>query len=88
MNASKITLLKHDGVQFDDQIVYLTGHAYIDCQFNQCTIILRDGYVHLEKCVFSSCVWHIDYIVHDESQADVLLKLLTEHVKTGLPKSP
>lgn len=60
---TQIQLTKHEGEQFDAQTVYASGHAYIKCKLERCTIIIRNAPTHFEDCAFANCNWHFDYDV-------------------------
>ena len=57
-------LTKHDAVTFTNQTVYISGQAFIRCNFVGCTLVLRgDTVYHLEECSFDRCNWHIDCVM-------------------------
>ena len=56
-------LTKHEGETFQNQTVYISGQAFIRCQFVACTLILRETVYHLEGCVFERCNWHVDWVL-------------------------
>jgi hypothetical protein len=56
-------LTKHEGETFHNQTVYISGQAFIRCQFIACTLILRETVYHLEGCVFERCNWHVDWVL-------------------------
>ena len=57
-------LTKHDNVSFTNQTVYISGQAFIRCNFVACTLVLRGETVyHLEECSFDRCNWHIDTVM-------------------------
>ena len=57
-------LTKHDNVTFTNQTVYISGQAFIRCNFIACTLVLRGETVyHLEECSFDRCNWHIDTVM-------------------------
>jgi hypothetical protein len=59
-------LLRHDNIAFEDEVVLVTGHAYFNCVFTRCTLIVRSlSDTHLENCRFNGCVWHLDVLVYD-----------------------
>jgi hypothetical protein len=59
-------LLRHDNIAFDDEMVLLTGHAYFNCVFTRCTLVVKSlGDTHLENCRFQGCVWHLDLLIFD-----------------------
>ena len=40
-------LTKHEGETFQNQTVYISGQAFINCTFIACTLILRETIYHL-----------------------------------------
>ena len=56
-------LTKHEGETFLNQTVYISGQAFIRCQFVACTLVLRETVYHLEGCSFERCNWHIDRVL-------------------------
>ena len=66
MNTTKTTpprqlvLVKHEKTTFEDQTVYLTGHAFIDCRFLRCTVVNAGTPYHVEGCTFEACNFRIE----------------------------
>ncbi len=56
-------LTKHEGENFRDQTMYISGQAFIRCQFVGCTLVLRETVYHLEGCTFERCNWHVDWVL-------------------------
>jgi hypothetical protein len=56
-------LTKHDNRTFENQTVYISGQAFINCKFIGCTLILRETIYHLEQCSFERCNWHVDWVL-------------------------
>ena len=56
-------LTKHEGETFLNQTVYISGQAFIRCQFVACTLVLRETTYHLEACTFERCNWHVDWVL-------------------------
>ena len=56
-------LTKHDNVTFTNQTVYISGQAFIRCNFVACTLVLRETVYHLEGCTFERCNWHVDWVL-------------------------
>src|SRR5687768_7063433 len=56
-------LTKHDGETFRNQTVYISGQAFIRCNFVACTLVLRETVYHLEGCTFERCNWHVDWVL-------------------------
>jgi hypothetical protein len=56
-------LTKHEGETFHNQTVYISGQAFIRCNFVACTLVLRETVYHLEACTFERCNWHVDWVL-------------------------
>lgn len=56
-------LTKHEGETFLNQTVYISGQAFVRCNFVACTLILRETVYHLEGCTFERCNWHVDWVL-------------------------
>src|SRR5881397_1476043 len=56
-------LTKHEGETFLNQTVYISGQAFIRCNFVACTLVLRETVYHLEDCSFDRCNWHVDCVL-------------------------
>src|SRR5690349_7522236 len=56
-------LTKHEGETFLNQTVYISGQAFVKCNFVACTLILRETIYHLEGCSFERCNWHVDWVL-------------------------
>jgi len=56
-------LTKHEGVTFQNQTVYISGQAFVRCNFVACTLILRETVYYLEGCTFERCNWHVDWVL-------------------------
>lgn len=56
-------LTKHDGETFTNQTVYISGQAFVRCNFIACTLVLRETVYHLEECTFERCNWHVDWVL-------------------------
>jgi hypothetical protein len=56
-------LTKHEGETFQNQTVYISGQAFINCTFIACTLILRETVYHLQNCSFERCNWHVDWVL-------------------------
>ena len=56
-------LTKHEGQEFRNQTIYISGQAFIRCQFIGCTLVLRETVYHLEGCTFERCNWHVDWVL-------------------------
>jgi hypothetical protein len=79
-------LTKHDNVTFTNQTIYISGQAFIRCNFVACTLVLRGETVyHLEECSFDRCNWHIDTLMLWGSGESVRqVKAIVELLEAGL----
>jgi hypothetical protein len=48
-------LTKFEGAKFEGQTVYLTGQAFIRCEFQRCTLVYAGNAFHLESCSIIEC---------------------------------
>ncbi len=80
-------LLGHDSVIFEDQTVYLSGNAYLNCEFRRCVLVVIGApNTALNKCTFSACIWHLNTLLHDESQVTELIRLLNDIAMKCIPR--
>lgn len=56
-------LTKHEGVRFQNQTVYISGQAFVNCTFVDCTLVLRETVYYLKDCTFDRCNWHVDMVL-------------------------
>jgi hypothetical protein len=56
-------LTKHENKTFENQTVYISGQAFINCKFIACTLVLRETIYHLDQCTFERCNWHVDWVL-------------------------
>ena len=78
-------LTKHEGQEFINQTVYISGQAFVRCTFIGCTLVLRESIYHMEGCTFERCNWHIDRVLM-WGNADSLreIKTLVEMIEKAL----
>ncbi len=82
-------LTKHEGETFRNQTVYISGQAFVRCQFVACTLILRETVYHLEGCSFERCNWHVDWVLmwgSPESLRDI--KALVNMIEEAQKQNP
>ena len=53
-------LTKNENRTFQNQTIYISGQAFINCTFTNCTLVLRETIYHLDRCTFERCNWHVD----------------------------
>ena len=80
--------LVHEGIVFEDATVYVTGNAFFDCTFLRCTLVFRGFPIIASNCKFSSCIWHIDWLIHDHQQWNEFEETLIPMIAKSLPHAP
>lgn len=87
MSEQHTVLLKHEGIEFKDAVIYMSGHAYIGCTFERCTMVYRYPAAGLmTECQFNGCNWEINASVHDRKQAEAVIESLNSWVYPSLPR--
>jgi hypothetical protein len=61
--TTHMLLTKHENETFLNQTVYISGQAFVRCNFIACTLVLRETVYHLEGCTFERCNWHVDWVL-------------------------
>jgi len=56
-------LTKNENRTFQNQTIYISGQAFINCTFTDCTLVLRETIYHLDRCTFERCNWHVDRVL-------------------------
>ena len=78
-------LTKHEGQTFEGKTVYLSGQAFVRCNFVGCTLVLRETVYHLDACTFDRCNWHVDcLLLWGSTQGVGALKDLIALIEQGL----
>ncbi len=82
-------LTKHEGETFQNQTVYISGQAFINCTFIACTLILRETIYHLQNCSFERCNWHVDWVLMWGSPESVReIKALVSMIEQAQQQNP
>src|ERR1700761_7657762 len=86
-------LTKHEGETFLNQTVYISGQAFIRCNFVACTLVLRETVYRLEGCAFERCNWHVDWLLmwgSPESLREIkaLVQMIEQAQAQQLPSDP
>jgi hypothetical protein len=86
-------LTKHEGETFINQTVYISGQAFVRCNFVACTLVLRETVYHLEGCAFERCNWHVDWVLmwgSPESLREIkaLVQMIEQAQQQTLPADP
>ena len=51
----------HRNRNFIGQTMHLAGHAFIDCAFDSCTLVLTNGPVFTQNVRFHRCNFRLEY---------------------------
>lgn len=72
-------LTKHENLNFSDEVLYLSGHAYLGCTFERCTLFVTNTPFYIEGCTFSSCNWRleVDLLWGDEDTRTTIRQILS-----------
>jgi hypothetical protein len=82
-------LTKHENESFENQTVYISGQAFIDCTFRACTLVLRETLYHVERCSFDRCNWHVDWVLMWGSPESLReIKGLIKMIEDAQPQQP
>jgi hypothetical protein len=77
-------LTKHEGETFTSQTVYISGQAFVRCNFVACTLVLRETIYYMEGCTFERCNWHLDCILPwDSREAVNAVQVIMDLVRQG-----
>jgi hypothetical protein len=77
-------LTKHEGVKFQNQTVYISGQAFVNCTFTDCTLVLRETIYYLKDCTFDRCNWHVDWVLMwGAPESIVQLKALCDRIEAA-----
>lgn len=57
----QISLTKHEKKTFDSQTIHISGQAFVNCVFKNCTLIVTNVAMVLHSCAFDKCNWSLDY---------------------------
>lgn len=81
-------LTKHEGVMFENETVFVSGQAFVRCNFVACTLVLRETMYHMDACSFDRCNWHVDMLLLWANPGGVnALKALTLLLDQGLQQT-
>src|SRR5881398_1943548 len=82
-------LTKHENETFLNQTVYISGQAFVRCNFIACTLVLRETVYHLEGCTFERCNWHVDWVLMWGSPESLReIKALVSMIEQSQQQSP
>jgi hypothetical protein len=79
------SLMRRDNIVFRDQTVYMAGHAFVNCTFEHCTIVVRESTGVLDNCTFNHCVWHLDLFIGDRERFQALVSNIGPILLNSLP---
>ena len=54
-------LTMHHGRTFTGQTMHLAGHAFVECSFDSCTLVLTNGPVYTQNVRFQNCNFRLEY---------------------------
>src|SRR6185437_396151 len=77
-------MINRRNITFENDAIYLTGYAYYNCIFNNCTMVFNGAPFILYACQFSTCVWHLDVVVHDPEVWKILKEMLIPAIDVSL----
>ncbi|MBA3312234.1 MAG: hypothetical protein H0T47_02930 [Planctomycetaceae bacterium] len=70
-------LLRHDGVIFEDQVVFAAGHAYVNCEFRNCTVVIGHSKGGIfQNCSFGPTVWRLEVTMSDQNDLAALVGMM------------
>ena len=78
-------LVRRENVTYRDQVIYMAGHAFVNCTFDHCTMVVREATGVLERCNFNNCVWHLDVFVADREHWATLVNSFGPLLLASLP---
>ena len=82
-------LTKHEGETFQNETVYISGQAFVRCNFIACTLVLRESVYYMESCSFDRCNWHIDAVLPWGSrEALAAVQVIIDLVRQGQANLP
>ena len=82
-------LTKHEGETFQNQTVYISGQAFVRCNFIACTLIMRESVYYMESCSFDRCNWHLDVVLPWGSrEALAAVQVIIDLVRQGQQNLP
>lgn len=55
-----ILLTKHEGEAFRSQTVYIAGHGFQNCTFDNCTLVVTNTPFLMSGCRINNCNWRIE----------------------------
>jgi hypothetical protein len=80
------TKLIHRNLAFVNQVVYLSGHAFVDCTFRDCTLVMRSFDFVFSRVRIENCIWHVDLVIHDSKQWREFQDGLAHRIYRSLPR--
>jgi len=75
-------MVEHRDVDFVDEVVFLTGHSYRQCNFRGCTFVYKGPPIDLAYNNFgNNCSFHIDVVLFDAKVALDFIRIVTGWVQ-------
>lgn len=82
-------LTKHEDQTFQNQTVYISGQAFVRCNFVACTLVLRETVYYMETCSFDRCNWHLDVVLPwGSAEALGAVQVIVDLVRQGQANLP
>ena len=83
---------RNENKTFENDTIYISGQAFVNCKFVACTLILRETIYHLDQCSFERCNWHVDWVLmwgSPESIREIkaLVSLMEQAQQQQLPQA-
>lgn len=57
----QIKLTRHDEEKFVSETVFVSGHAFFNCSFERCTLVVTNTPVVFENNKFDTCNWRVEW---------------------------
>jgi hypothetical protein len=82
-------ITKHEGENFQNETVYISGQAFVRCNFVACTLVLRETVYYMEACTFDRCNWQLDCLLPwGSSDALNAVQVVVDLVRQGQQNLP
>jgi hypothetical protein len=77
-------LTKIENRTFDAQTIVVSGWAFVNCRFVNCTIVLGNGPGVLDRCGFTNCNWYLNLIISPgEPSTRKMLRTLLDQIDSS-----
>jgi hypothetical protein len=72
---------------FENEVVYISYHIFVNCTLKNCVLIYKGGPVHAIRSSFQNCFVQVDVLLTDSSTTEKVAITLNEF-KHFLPRPP